>query len=243
MKPQIHTLTGKITTIEHSPSWDVVLFYVKAEWERKKNLFQAGQFMVLQKEIEGKSIKRSYSIFSTPNQFIETWEIWFSIKRVHEWVFSSRATQSANIWDEISMKWSLWHMIDRWDHTHYLFVSVWSGLSPIYALSQDIVLEKNKAIRVANLFWERHHQHVLSSVEDTWVNTPENVYSELFLSQEDLEWYTTWRVQAGIPKALEFLGTKKIRCFLCGRPDMVTEVREILIKSGVDSEDILFEKY
>jgi NAD(P)H-flavin reductase len=42
---------------------------------------------------------------------------------------------------------------------------------------------------------------------------------------------------------LDFVGTDDTTCFLCGKPEMVDEVREKLADAGVSKEQIVFEKY
>gem|GEM_PF-5932601 len=66
-KPSTTTLI--ISHINYSPSGDVVMIWCNIQHsasEAKQYEFKSGQFMLLATEIDGKMIKRSYSIATTP---------------------------------------------------------------------------------------------------------------------------------------------------------------------------------
>lgn len=256
MKP--YKLTWRIHNIEYSPSGDVIMMYVQIDtWEldvkhiyhldKTHQPFQAGQFMLFSTYIDDKQVKRSYSIATTPSYYLATGLIWFSIKRVQWWVFSTRATQQAKQWDGINLTWPLGHMIDPWNKSRYLFIAAGSWLSPIYSLYNDIVIEKKQYTKAAFLFGERKWDHVLPQVHDMFTQELENndssVYMEFFLSQDIHELYTTWRLQLWLDQALDHLDSTDVQCFLCGKPEMVSEVVEILLSKWISKENIKFEKY
>ena len=61
--------------------------------------FTAGQYVTLQKEINGKTIRRAYSICSTP----ASGEIRVAIKKVEKGVFSTYATSDLKVGDAIEI--------------------------------------------------------------------------------------------------------------------------------------------
>lgn len=251
MIPQLRTRSTIIDTIEYSPSWDVVMLYLRPKLdgdENKNSIFQAGQFMMLATDIDNKRMQRPYSIASSPLQYVEEWLVAFSIKRVEWGVRSTRACIQAKQWDIITMTWPVWHLIaTKQQSAKYLFVSVGSWLSPIYSLFRDIVIDTNTYIRIANIFWERSFDHMLPSVHKTWTKSYANVQTQLFLSQDEHVWYTKWYVQDWLANALNFLSSSQqyddIKVFLCGKPAMVDDVQQRLHNIWFQKNQIIFEKY
>ena len=209
--------------------------------------FKAGQFMLLSTKIDSKQIKRSYSIATTSDYYISTWLIWFSIKRVEWWVFSTRATQVAKQWDQLNLTGPLGHMVDNKENKNYLFISTWSGLSPMLSLFNEIIIEKKHYKKAAFLFGEKKHEHILSSVDSMYQKQKKtdwtNIKMEFFLSKEEKEWYTSWRIQAWLDDALSHLQGLDISCYVCGKPEMVTDILTLLLKKWISKENIKFEKY
>jgi NAD(P)H-flavin reductase len=273
-KPTTTPLT--ISHIDYSPSGDVILLYcavgttpIARPWEEDSQLwflisnlwFSSGQFMLLAAEIDCKTIKRSYSIATTPQLLSDQWLIWFSIKRVEGGVFSTRATQVARTGDTLTMTGPLWHMTDDEQFDDYLLISAGSWLSPIYSIYHSL-LQSSRSIRIANIFGERYFSHVLPCVHHDWVEniwslswphidptltpllTPNNIYSQCFLSQDEHGGYMIGRVQLWLVNALDRLATTQIKVFICWAPAMVDEVRNLLIAEyGIDPTQIKFEKY
>jgi ferredoxin-NADP reductase len=256
-----------ISHIDYSPSGDVVLVYcaigtslIARPWEEDSQLwvktnpwegrfmisnlwFSSGQFMLLAVEIDGKIIKRSYSITTTPQFLYDQWLIWFSIKRVEGWVFSTRATQVAKPGDTLTMTGPLWHMTDDEQFDNYLLISAGSWLSPIYSIYHSL-LQSSRTIRIANIFGERHFSHVLPCVHHDWVENMWSTYSQCFLSQDEHDGYMIGRVQLWLANALDRLATTQIKVFICWAPAMVDEVRNLLIAEyDIDPAHIKFEKY
>ena len=194
--------------------------------------------------IDDKQVKRSYSIATTPSYYLATGLIWFSIKRVEWWIFSTRATQIAKKWDQLHLTGPLGHMVDTGVNKNYLFICAGSWLSPIYALYNDLITEKKLHMKAAFLYGERHISHILPSVEaQLHQNTDPHVHIQKFLSQDTHEWYQQGRLQIWLDTALTHIWTKDMSCFICGKPEMVSDVVEILLAKGIEKENIKFEKY
>lgn len=258
MNQSVITTSLTISHIDYSPSGDVNMMYCQAS-DHHDLSFRAGQFMLLAAEIDGTIIKRSYSIATTPQLLSEQWIIWFSIKRVEGWVFSTRATHTAQPWDTLTMTGPLGKMVDHGEVDNYLLISAGSWLSPIYAIYHSL-LTSSRSVRIANIFGERYFSHILPCVHHDWVenvwsmllwNSPHleqqwipekvdpiltpscnfswSIYSQCFLSADEHEWYNIGRVQLWIANACDRLATTDIRVFICGAPAMVDEVRGLLI--------------
>jgi len=251
----MHNAQIPIAHIAYSESWDVIdisldcrVLYddMIVKWHDPATIFAPWQFMVLGTQINGEDIKRSYSIATTPLLFVQKKEIWFSIKRVDKWVFSTRITQQARPWMLVSIMWPFWHLVDTKKSWSYLLVSVWSGLSPIYSIYNSLVQSGNYD-RIANIFWESYQNHIMPHViTERKEKKTETIVSDIYLSREQHPWFKTWYVQKWLRHALDFLHIQdmnSLSCFLCGKPEMVDDVRQRLAQAYVPSDRIFFEKY
>jgi NAD(P)H-flavin reductase len=71
------------------------------------------------------------------------------------------------------------------------------------------------------------------------------MHNILYLSQEESlpAQRKKWHIQEGLVSAYALLQDNNYIAFLCGKPAMVDEVREILAQRWIPKEHIIFEKY
>ena len=255
------TTSAILTKKYDSPSKLVsfVLFQVQEKFS-----FQEGQFMMIEAKVNGKTIKKPYSIATTHQQLQEKWEIGFIVKKVSPDGMSDFLTQEISSQTQVTLTGPLGHYKDPWTHQNYLLVSAWSGLSPNLGIFQHLVYESKKFTKIVNVYGERYYKHIIPHVEDLFVNHGDsNVYSFIHLSKEEeyphipnphnphdetqTAWWTDniyqpWHVQDSLATAIEILWTNT-SCFLCGMPSMVDDVREKLQALWIPKENIVFEKY
>lgn len=241
-----------ISHIEYSVSKDVTFVRCKPE-----NLFsfKEWQFMMISSDFihewVGKPLKKPYSIATTSHELQSQWTIGFVVKKSREWFMSDYLTYWIQIWDIIHLQWPVGHMIDSWVHDNYLLISVGSGLSPMIGLYESIVAKQQPTTKIAMLYGERYLYHVLPSTLGLFSKISSNTKNVLFLSRENeiqssefkIQNYKDGYVQSWLDEAMEFLGTKEVSVFICGKPEMVDDVREKLIGKWVDAKNVKFEKY
>ena len=243
-----------ISHIEYSPSKEVTFVRCKPE---TSFTFKEWQFMMVSAdhihEGLGKQLKKPYSIATTNNELQTQWTIWFVVKKSREWFMSEYLTDKIAIGDVLHLQWPVGHLVDGWENTHYLLVSVGSWLSPMIGLYESIVAKQQNTSKVAMLYGERYLNQVLPSTLELFSKNLENTMCQLFLSREDDDFFKKnsierpvskkGYVQAGLDEAMEFLGTNDVSVFICGKPEMVDDVKAILIEKWVDVKNIKFEKY
>lgn len=238
---------GIISQIEKSPSGLVsyVFFTLEEQFE-----FKEGQFVMLESLDPRCKLKRAYSI-ATTNVFLKnTWQIGIIIKKTSEDGMSNYLTQLISVGDDIKITWPLGHFVDKLDNVpNVLLVSIGSGITPILSIYQHL-LDSWHQRKICNLFGERENGHLLTSIVDLFNIERENVKNLIYLSQQetlDSKFWTlnsrSGRIQAGIDEALEFVGRENTKVFICGKPEMVDDVRKILEEKGIVKERIVFEKY
>lgn len=191
----------------------------------------------------GKPLKKPYSIGSTMKHMTDEKMIGFIVKKVRDGWMSDYLVKEIKVWDLITMTWPLGHMTLKEKPEAVLLISTGSGLSPIY--SHYLHLLNDPDIPIAQLYGERFAEYLLPSTLEAMSIQSDRVLNIITLSKEPSN--STHRhkgyVQDYISEALAFLKGKKIQAILCGKPEMVDEVRTILWEHGITKEQIQFEKY
>ncbi len=229
---------------EYSPSWEVAFVTFQAEHIFP---FSEGQFMMISSETEsGKKLKKPYSIATTSRYFEQEKEIGCVVKQVGVWGMSEHLVSWLPIWWTVTLVWPVWHYVDSWEHPSYLFISVWSGLSPNVGLF-DQLIHTQAFSKIVLIHGERFFSHHVLSLHERFTEislSDERVsYIPVFSKEKNLpKWGREWYVQSTLDEALADLWND-CSCFLCGKPEMVDDVRRLLSEKWMDKEDITFEKY
>jgi ring-1,2-phenylacetyl-CoA epoxidase subunit PaaE len=97
--------------------------------------FQPGQFLTLRAQINGESVRRSYSICSTPALLEKSQEICVGIKRVEEGMFSSWATTELQAGDEMDVMPPDGRFVFKQPQAKMrLLIAAGSGITPILSM-------------------------------------------------------------------------------------------------------------
>ena len=100
--------------------------------------FKPGQFVTLRTMVGGESVRRSYSVCSTPAQLAQSQEITVGVKRVEGGVFSTWATTELQVGDEIDVMPPDGRFTPKpalaADSAHRLGIAAGSGITPILSI-------------------------------------------------------------------------------------------------------------
>ncbi len=205
--------------------------------------FVEGQFLLLEKEINSKLIKRAYSIATTKKQLQKEWFIGTIVKRVSENGMSNYLVKEIKPGDSLEATGPLGHMKLDESYQNFLLVAIGSGLSPIFSIYQALI-ERGNFQKIAFLYGERSFDFLVPQVINKIKSFESpNVYNQLFLSREEREGFQKWYVQQGLDSAIKFLG-KDFKAYLCGKPQMVEEITAKLMNDyQIPKQNISFEKY
>jgi ring-1,2-phenylacetyl-CoA epoxidase subunit PaaE len=99
--PHFHSLFVK--RIEALTAQSAAITFAIPPDLRDSFVFTPGQFVTLRAMVDGASVRRSYSICSTPAVLATSQEITVGIKRVQDGVFSTWATKALQIGDEMDV--------------------------------------------------------------------------------------------------------------------------------------------
>ncbi|USN56517.1 MAG: hypothetical protein H6766_05810 [Candidatus Peribacteria bacterium] len=124
-------------------------------------------------------------------------------------------------------------MVDKGVSKNYLLISVGSGITPLYSIYQKLI-QTHDYNRIARLYGEKFSKNLLPNLtHERAFNESPHCRHRCHLSREQDEMPAgrlPGRVGESLDAALEYLETTDISIFLCGHPDMVDEIRSILIE-------------
>lgn len=205
--------------------------------------FAEGQFLLLEKDIDSKPIKRAYSIATTRSQLQKEGVIGTIVKRVSENGMSNYLVKKIQPKDNLKAIGPLGHMKLDENAQNLLLIAIGSGLSPIFSIYQALI-EKNNFQKIAFLYWERTSDFLVPQVINKIKSFESTkIYNQFFLSREKKEGFQKGYIQQGLDSAIKFLGTN-FKTYLCGKPQMVEDITSKLINDyKTPKQNIVFEKY
>lgn len=209
--------------------------------------FEEGQFVMLQREIEGKIVKRAYSIASTDRD-ADRGQIVFVVKETENPLFSHYLVTDSKQGDVVTMFGPLGHMTWKDQHTNALLISVGSGRWPMRWLTYELLrlMDDKQQWRVVHVFGERTGAQIpplmQADFDQRWHHPRYQWKYMLSRETEPSVWRQQGYVQDALEEVKELVG-HDVQIFLCGHPAMVDDVRDCLINDGYSKEQIVFEKY
>ena len=219
-----------------------VLFHIPENLQ-KEFQFTAGQYITLQKEIHGETVRRAYSICSTP----QSGEIRVAIKAVEKGVFSSYATSELKVGDaiEISAPEGRFQLQPQ-PNKNYIGFAAGSGITPILSMLKT-VLESEPSATFTLVYGNRTVSETMFYTELLALKQQyPNFQLEFICSRERQENALFGRIDKAFTNFFiknKYKDTSFDAAFLCGPKDMIDTVSNTLKEGGLSSENIHFELF
>ncbi|PLX28491.1 hypothetical protein C0581_01945 [Candidatus Parcubacteria bacterium] len=196
--------------------------------------FDAGQFIQVVIEQDGKEVLRSYSISSTPDKD----HIGLCVKLLDNGL-GSNVFKTCREGDEIKFKKANGKFIVQNTNNDLFFIATGAGLAPIMSMIEN-ELKKGSEKQLHLLFGVQHETDIFWQERlKNLAQNHNNFTYDITLSKPEDSWKGLGgRVSAHIPEEVS-----NSDFYLCGSPAMVTDVRKILIDNGKDVKDIHFEVF
>lgn len=208
--------------------------------------FIPGQYITVQKEINGERIRRDYSICSSVN----SGELKVGIKAVENGTFSQYAMSQLKVGDELEVsapqgRFKL--LADANNSNNYMAFAAGSGITPILSMiSSALEIEPNSKFTLA--YGNKTMDEVMFKDD---LNQLKEKYGDRFFiqyifSQANYEGHESGRIdESYVNMLLEKLyeGMQFDSYFLCGPEPMINAVKDTLIERGVAENMIHFELF
>ncbi len=215
--------------------------------------FKSGQFLTLRANINGESVRRSYSICSTPALLSERQEICVGIKRVDSGVFSTWATTQLQAGNEIDvMPPDGRFLVKKQDAKMRLGIAAGSGITPILSIAaHTLATEPNS--RFTLVYGNQRTQTIMfgEALQDLKDRYPSRLQLIHILSRQATELpLSHGRIDAA--KIAELIGTSARslidpsaidEVFICGPEGMIEALEPALQAAGIPKERIHSERF
>ena len=222
---------------------DAVVLTLKIKPELKQFYkFFAGQYVALELQIDGVTVRRSYSICSEPD--IESFDV--GIKKVQNGIFSTYVNEKLKISDSIKVGKPEGRFI--WEPNEkdkIMAIAAGSGITPIMSIIKSVIKHTEKS-SLTLIYCNK-------SPEKTMFYKELQLLAKHFPNRLNIHWTFTetnekdanfGRVDENyINFILNKNKAKPSKYFLCGPEKMIDLSKNCLIKKGISENQILFELF
>ncbi len=237
-----------VTHIKRQSRECVQLFLEPSESDQDQFYnFIPGQYLTLETSINGQSVRRSYSICSSPDHE----KLSVGIKQIPEGLFSTFANQQLKVGDTLSSlppDGQFLKSIEEIKGKNLFLIAAGSGITPMLSIITHH-LENNPSAKVCLLFGNRSSKSVIfkDELEDLKNRFVDRFQIFYFLSKErQLSDLFYGRIN---PEKLDQLFNLLINkddfhhYFLCGPEQMILSCKSYLESEGIDKDKIHFELF
>jgi len=237
---QFHKLTIKEVTKETADA--VSIIFDIPEKLKEEFQFKAGQYITIKKELNGKEVRRAYSICSDPTTDI----LKVAVKAVEGGNFSVYATNQLRAGDKLEVsKPEGRFILEPKSGKNYLAIAAGSGITPILAMlkaTQHVdatftLIYGNKSVN-DTIFKER--LDVLTKMYKNKLNV------HYVFSREEEKNALFGRCDAGNVNYILKNNYKDIKfdeAFMCGPERMIHDLTEVLKSNNIAEENIHYELF
>lgn len=231
--------------IRETPDCISILFEIP-ESAKDAFRFREGQNITLRKEIEGRELRRSYSICSAPHED----RLKVAIKKVEGGLFSSYANETLREGDSVEVlpptgKFNA-HLSSK-KHPSYLAIAAGSGITPVISIIKH-TLKTQPDSRFTLIFGNRSRSSIiffeeLQNLKDSHMGRFNLIH---ILSRERMDSEINYgRIHAEKLNALSSLVPYREfeAIYLCGPESMIFSCRDFLQNEKVDASNIHFELF
>jgi len=245
--PHFHALTVKRVSPEAAES-AAITFGVPAEL-RDAFAFEPGQFLTLRATIEGKDVRRTYSISSPRSQYHRTGELEVGIRPVEGGVFSNWATRHLRVGDTLQvMSPDGRFTVKKQRAIHRVGFAAGSGITPILSIAASTLEEQPDSKftlvygnrRMASVMFNEALQDLKDRFADrfTMIHILSRQAQEVDLLQGRID---ADKVRALMATLLPARSMDEV--FICGPEAMIAATEAALIEAGVQQNRVYTERF
>ena len=237
----------KIRNVVRETEQAVSLEFEIPEELRSEFAFKAGQYVTIRTNIEGKDIRRAYSICTVPGA--ATFKV--TVKEVKDGTFSVIANNKLKPGDVLEVHPPEGRFVfepdpDTSPRTYAAFAAG-SGITPVLSIIKT-ALQEEKNSNFILVYGNRTPDDTIFFKEllELQAENPERLFIEFSYSrcrEENCHFGRIDRSTVNFVLKNKFKNTVFSRFFLCGPEEMINNVTEVLLENEVPKEKILFELF
>ena len=241
---KFHSLVVKEVTKQTSDS--VSINFEIPESLKSDYKFIQGQYITIEKEINGNKIRRAYSIWKAPFQN----ELSVLVKQVENGLFSTYANsvlKEGDILDVMVPQGVFYPNLSSNNKKHYNLFAAGSGITPIISIAKEILhQEENSTVDLFyvnkssdSVIFQKELEELSANYEGKM--NVYNFYSRV--KQSDKLFYG--RIDKDKMKKITRKKVLKLTgdFFMCGPEQMILDIKQFLDKNKIEKERIHFELF
>ena len=240
-----HSLT--VAALQNETKDSVRISLTVPEEARSEFDFVPGQHLPIQIAIDGKPVRRTYSICSVPGKL--PLEIGVRIQPGGQ--FSDFVANSLAVGDELEVMppFGQFHAdINADNEKTYLAFAAGSGITPVLSIISAILEEEPRSKVV--LFYGNRRQRTTMFIDDLYAlknRFPERLQLYFLFSQEEQEFdiFSGRLDEEKVSKLFRTFcgGLTPDEAFICGPDTMIASVRTALVNNGMEESAVHVERY
>jgi|SRR5690554_19148 len=239
--------TIKVKEVQKTTTDATVVSFDVPEELREKFNYRQGQHLTLKKEINGESLRRSYSLCSSPLD--REWKV--AVKQIEDGRFSTYVNTELKAGDELEIMpphGRFFCEIEKKKNKRYVAFAAGSGITPILSIVKTHLKEEENSS--FSLFYQnRSVQSIMLREEVEGLKNSHLGRFELYhlLTQEERDVplfngrLNEEKLKEINDKIMNFSTIDEF--FLCGPSEMIFMIRDFLLEVGVDEQRIHFELF
>lgn len=247
--PTLHRLT--IAEVREEATDAISVRFAVPEPLREAYRFSAGQFVTLAADIDGESVRRSYSICSSPSDFEASGTLRVGIRRVAGGRFSNWANdqlRAGRKLDVMTPDGRFGIAFAPQGRRHYLGIAGGSGITPMLALIKT-ALETEPAGRFTLIYGNRTVGSImfleeLEGLKNRWMERL-SIFHVLSEETTEIDLLNGLLDRARLSRFFErAIEPSALDCaFVCGPAPMMAAAEEALAEAGVARDRIRIERF
>jgi len=234
----------KIAAVDKLTPNAVALTFDIPENLKETYSFKAGQYITLKHELDGKELRRAYSISSPPS----SGKLTVGIKKMEDGTFSVYANESLKAGDTMEVMPPEGRFVfEATTPQKVAAFAAGSGITPIMSIAQT-VLESNPENTFVLVFGNQSPEETMyfKEIQSIKEKYGERFFVQYVYSRSNVDEALFGRIERSTVNFVlknKFKGTTFDGFYLCGPEEMIHQVTDTLKENGVAEDKIHFELF
>lgn len=243
--PHYHDLIVKDIIKETKDAITIVFEHPK---EKKIN-YRSGQFLTLIVPVEGKEVRRAYSLCSSP--FVDE-DLAVTVKRVDNGLMSNHLPDQLKVGDKVKIMEPMGQFVTEYDKTkkrHLIMFAGGSGITPMMSIIKSIINQEPESI-VSLIYCNRDIDSIIfkGKLEQLQTTFEGRLHVIHVLDNAPMNWqgYSGLLNSDMLAKLVERIpdwGIDKTTYLMCGPEGMMKNVDTLLSQRNIPKEKIFKESF
>lgn len=239
MSQQLYDI--RISQIRNETSYAKVISFDIPPHLREQFRFEPGQYVTLEADVDGKKVRRSYSICSYRGEPLS-----IGVKRIDGGVMSTYLNTHAAVGQVLKVLPPLGKFtVDAqpFKQKHYVLFAGGSGITPMLAITKAVLADEPSSI-ITLLYANRNEEHIMfRELFENYSQQQPNRFKVAYTLDAPVGNWNGYAGKFGKERAMEMLDEHvpdaiNVHYYICGPSPMMELIENLLMQRGVNIERI-----